>query len=259
MLHLDHMTNTSNNLAYSEFSDPRLVALYDTLNPFAEDTQFYIDLAEKLSARTIIDIGCGTGLLTSELARCGHTMIGVDPEHAMLEVGRSRPSGDKVHWVEGDATGLGDIQVDLALMTGHTAQVFISDKSWTDAIKAIQQCLKPGGYLAFESRNPEVKPWAKWTPESSRRAVLHPDLGEVTVWCKTIGMQGQTVKYEMHYLFSRTDEELISINKLKFRTQEELKQSLTDIGFEVPSIFGDWNDDPVNSKSKELIFVAKQK
>ena len=35
---------------FSEFSDPRLVAIYDTVNPIAEYETFYLDLAAHLSA-----------------------------------------------------------------------------------------------------------------------------------------------------------------------------------------------------------------
>jgi hypothetical protein len=61
----------------NEFYDPRLVAVYDTVNPIAEYQAFYLDLASKPSAASIIDTGCGTGLLTCELARRGHRLIGV--------------------------------------------------------------------------------------------------------------------------------------------------------------------------------------
>jgi 2-polyprenyl-3-methyl-5-hydroxy-6-metoxy-1,4-benzoquinol methylase len=53
----------------SELSDPRLVAIYDTVNPIAEYETFYLDLAAKRSASSIIDIGCGTGLLTRHVHR----------------------------------------------------------------------------------------------------------------------------------------------------------------------------------------------
>jgi hypothetical protein len=36
---------------FSEFSDPRLVTIYDTVNPIVEYETFYLDLAAKLSAR----------------------------------------------------------------------------------------------------------------------------------------------------------------------------------------------------------------
>ena len=53
------MTETND----TEFSDPRLVVLYDTLNPFGDDSEFFCKQAEKLAAKTIIDLGCGTGLV----------------------------------------------------------------------------------------------------------------------------------------------------------------------------------------------------
>ena len=117
------------NLA--EFYDLRLVAVYDTVNPIAEYEAFYLDLASKLSASSVIDVGCGTGLLTCELAKRGHRLIGVEPSKAMLEVARRRACGERVEWIEGDALGLGELQADLAIMTGHVAQFFLDDGAGT--------------------------------------------------------------------------------------------------------------------------------
>ena len=46
-----------------KFTDPRLVAIYDTVNPYADGTQprFYAALAAELGASSIVDLGCGTG------------------------------------------------------------------------------------------------------------------------------------------------------------------------------------------------------
>src|SRR5215831_10422773 len=46
------------------YTDPRLVELYDLENPRGVDTDFYIRLAAELDAHRILDLGCGTGLLT---------------------------------------------------------------------------------------------------------------------------------------------------------------------------------------------------
>lgn len=100
----------------SEYTDPRLVALYDALNRFAADTAFYIGLATELSASSMVDIGCGTGLPTCKLAHRGHGMTGVDPSRAMLDVARRRPGGEHVRWIEGDASRLYEAQADLAIM-----------------------------------------------------------------------------------------------------------------------------------------------
>ena len=86
---------------FSEFSDPRLVAVYDTVNPIAEYETLYLDLAAKLSASSIIDIGCCTGLLTCELAKRGHRLIGVEPSKVMLAVARRRHCGEQVDGSKG--------------------------------------------------------------------------------------------------------------------------------------------------------------
>ena len=70
--------------AFAEYTDPRLVALYDLWGPNRADTAFYLGLAVELAASSIVDIGCGTGLLACELARRGHPVTGVDPSPAML-------------------------------------------------------------------------------------------------------------------------------------------------------------------------------
>ena len=113
---------------FGEFSDPRLVAICDTVNPIADYETFYLDLAARLSASSIIDIGCGTGPLSCGLAKCGYRLIGVEPSKAMLDVARHR-CGEQVEWIEGDALGLGEgVGADLAIMTGHVAQVIRDDE-----------------------------------------------------------------------------------------------------------------------------------
>ena len=111
-----------------EFSDPRLVAIYDTVNPIAGYKTFYLELAAKLSAASIVDIGCGSGLLTCELANQRYEMVGVEPSHGLLELARRRSGCEKAKWIEGYVQQLDDTKVDLAIMTGHIAQFFLDDE-----------------------------------------------------------------------------------------------------------------------------------
>ncbi len=76
------------------YVDPRLVELYDRDNPRGVDTDFYLALAADLNAHRIIDLGCGTGLLTCELAIEGRQIIGIDPSAAMLAVARKKPGAE---------------------------------------------------------------------------------------------------------------------------------------------------------------------
>src|SRR5258708_11209345 len=89
------------------YTDPRLVELYDIDNPRGADTDFYVQLAADLAAHRILDLGCGTGLLTRELAVADRQVVGIDPSSAMLAVPCRQPGAARVQWVGGPPTPLG--------------------------------------------------------------------------------------------------------------------------------------------------------
>src|SRR4051812_49120790 len=101
------------------YVDPRLVEFYDIENPRGADTDFYLGLAAELDAHRILDLGCGTGLLTRELAIPGRNVTGVDPAAAMLAFARRQPGAGRVQWIEGDASALGTPEANLLVMTGN--------------------------------------------------------------------------------------------------------------------------------------------
>jgi SAM-dependent methyltransferase len=238
------------------YSDPRLVALYDAINPFADDTRFYLDLAARTRSTRIVDIGCGTGLLACELAQRGCAVTGVDPSRAMLEVARSRAGADRVEWIEGDAASLGKRNADLAVMTGHVAQVFLDDASFDATLAAAHDALRPGGHLAFESRHPLAAAWAAWTPERSRRTIHDPQLGEVETWHQVIDRTADRVRFETIYRFLKDDDTVVAASELRFRTQSALTEGLSRGGFRDMAWAGDWSGAPVGPTSRELIVVA---
>jgi 2-polyprenyl-3-methyl-5-hydroxy-6-metoxy-1,4-benzoquinol methylase len=76
---------------FEEYTDPRLVAVYDYWSADRLDFAFYTDLAALVRAKSIVDIGCGTGELAVELARRGFVVTAVDPSPAMLDAAKARP------------------------------------------------------------------------------------------------------------------------------------------------------------------------
>lgn len=241
---------------YNEFSDPRLVALYDTLNPFGVDSEFFCSEVAKLGAVSIIDLGCGTGLLTCELVKRGHQMIGIEPSEAMLDVARSKPYAEQVTWIKGSFDQMEDTRVDAVLMTSHVAQFFVSDSEWQAVLKAAYRALKPGGHIVFDIRHLTDPPFVGWPTEDNRRKFENTASGPIEWWFKPLEVKDKHVRYELHYLFVRSGEAVVSVNELIFRSQEEIIQALSDASFMVEIVYGDWDRSQTDAKSPEMIFVA---
>lgn len=125
--------------------DPRLVDLYDQDNPDGLDHDFYRSLADVRGARAIVDLGCGTGLLTVTFVTEGRRVVGVDPSAVMLDLARRRPGASGVEWIEGDSASIPGDDFDLAVMTGNVAQ-HIGDADWTRTLADLRRSLRAGGH-----------------------------------------------------------------------------------------------------------------
>jgi 2-polyprenyl-3-methyl-5-hydroxy-6-metoxy-1,4-benzoquinol methylase len=52
---------------------------------------FYVAMAGEFGARTVLDIGCGTGTLACLLGQAGQVVTAIDPAAASLAVARRKP------------------------------------------------------------------------------------------------------------------------------------------------------------------------
>ncbi len=244
---------------FQEFTDPRLVLLYDHWSDSRDDVEFYLALADELGPADLVDIGCGTGAVTCELAlarpRQERRVSGFDPAPRMLEIARHRPGAERVRWVEGDASRLEGGAFDLAIMTAHVPQVIFEQDAWALALRETYRAVRPGGHLAFESRNPSARAWEAWTPQRSQRLLCGTPLGEVEQWIELLDVDGDLVTYDIHYRLE-SGEELISHDALRFRSLEEIEAGLAVAGFSMQRVYGDWDRSPARADSPELIVVA---
>jgi SAM-dependent methyltransferase len=244
-------------LPSAEFNDPRLVAAYDAINSYEPGTQpdYVAAVAARIGARRVVDLGCGTGIVSGVLARAGYEVIGVDPAPAMVDAARARPGADRVRWVVGGAEAIGTPDADLAIMTGHVAQFFMTDEDWSSALAHLHAALRSGGRLVFESRNPAAREWEQW--DATRHTTVHdPVAGPIDTWTRVDHVRDRVVAYTIGYRFLHTGDEILVPNALRFRSEGELRASLADAGFEIETVHGDWDGSPVTPAAPELIVTA---
>jgi SAM-dependent methyltransferase len=231
---------------------PELAALYDIECGWSEDREFYRQLPGP-SPKSVLELGCGTGLIARRMAGDGHDVTGVDPAQAMLDVGRRSPNGDSVHWQLGFAQDFRlDSRFDLAFMTGHAFQVLLTDEDIAAALDNIHRHLKPGGVFAFETRNLAL-PWERLFEDSE---ILEAPDGAVPIDWRVHWREGEFIRFNTHYQF--TDGERISESTLRFLPLDRLSDMLVDRGFEIEHVYGDWNRTAFEpERSAEIIIIAR--
>jgi 2-polyprenyl-3-methyl-5-hydroxy-6-metoxy-1,4-benzoquinol methylase len=79
-------------------------------NPFTKHTaaevDFFLSMYPLIPGDTILDVGCGTGRHSIELAKRGFKVTGLDLSEGMLQVARkhAQEAGVEVEWIQADAT-----------------------------------------------------------------------------------------------------------------------------------------------------------
>ena len=237
-----------------EFRHPRLAALYDALDPGRGDLAAYVDLVVELGADRVLDVGCGTGRLAVLLAARGLDVIGVDPAAASLSVARDAPGADRVRWIEGDATSVTVSDRDVALLTGNTAQAICDPGQWSATLQAVHACLRPGGHLAFETRDPAARAWEQWTRAGTWRVDDVPGTGEVEHWVELTGVEWPLVSFRWTWIFRRDGAVLTSSSTLRFRDRLEVERDLHAHDFEVLELRG-----APDRPGQELVFLARRR
>ncbi|GAA0690284.1 class I SAM-dependent methyltransferase [Streptomyces malaysiensis subsp. malaysiensis] len=243
----------------TQFSDRRLAALYDLFCPWDErgDFAFYLPLV--MSARSVLDVGCGTGALLRRAREDGHTgrLCGLDPGAGMLEVARECPD---VEWVLGDllsAPGWSR-EFQLVVMTGHAFQGLLGDDELRGALAAVATALTDDGRFVFETRNPLVREWEDWNTRYSGEVV---DSAGTVVRCVCeveTSVRGDLVSATYTYTGGGWERPLLSHSTLRFLGPDALAELLDEAGLVVAEQFGDWDRGPLTDTSPEIITVARR-
>ena len=143
--------------------------IYDLLAPFYDNFNsdinysFWADFIEKMIEKhyrcgkpeLILDLGCGTGSMTLELAKRGYDMTGVDYSVEMLDVAGNRAQslgfGDKILWLCQDMREFelyGTVDVAVCCLDGINHLTSAKDLDKTLAL--VHNYLIPDGLFIFD-------------------------------------------------------------------------------------------------------------
>ena len=118
-------------------------------------------------AGIVLELGCGSGLLTRELTAAGHRVIATDASPAMLEMARSyAPAAEDIRTLvlPGDPLPPADAVVSV----GHVLSYLPDEPAIGQALTAIARALRPGGLFAIDICDLEYGQARRGAPNASR-------------------------------------------------------------------------------------------
>ena len=109
----------------------------------------------------VLDVGSGVGdvaLLAARLAGPGGSVVGVDVDRSALETARARAEMlglQNVTFIEGDVRGT-PTGTDFDAAVGRLVLLYLADPA--EALRAIEEHVRPGGVLAFQELDLDPAP-----------------------------------------------------------------------------------------------------
>ena len=106
-------------------------------------------------ARTVFEVGCGTGYLTQCLRQANPTatLVALDLDRSLLKIARQRLAGDTdIHFVAADGEAFSGGRYDL-IIANSVFQWFSRPR---ETLQEYYRVLRPGGCLAFSALGPNT-------------------------------------------------------------------------------------------------------
>lgn len=194
------------------------------------DEGFVDRLARMLQpARTLLDLGTGTGDQAAALAARGLDVIAVEPSGPMIHLARERHPGLKVVQGIGEDLPLADASIDAATIMYVLHHVFEPETVLAEAARVV----RPDGQIVVVSGKSDC---ARRRFFDDYFPTLSPDMpgpDEVAWWAAEAGLDVANVTTTVHWLYpNRTidDDYLQMMQRNMFATLRQLNEVEFDEG-----------------------------
>lgn len=236
--------------------------IYDGLNTFLSDLQFYKKWLPKNKDAKILELCCGTGRLTLPIAKNGYDICGVDYTSSMLEQAKVKASeaGLEINFIEADIRTLNlQEKFDLIFIPFNSIHHLYKNEDLFKAFNVVKNHLKEGGLFLLDCFNPNIKYIVEGEKGQSVIAEYTTNDGREVLIKQTMRYENTTQinRIKWHYFING---EFHSIQNLDMRLffPQELDSYLEWAGFNVIHKFGSFEEEAFSDNSEKQIFVCKK-
>jgi 2-polyprenyl-3-methyl-5-hydroxy-6-metoxy-1,4-benzoquinol methylase len=222
---------------------------------------FYCHLAKTVGG-PVLEIACGSGLVTLPVAAQGLDVTGVDLARPMLEHARRKAEAQSlsIRWVEADARSF-DLgrQYQFIFTTGNAFQAFLRRDDQERFLASVKQHLLPGGVFAFETRNPSGHDLTNQLEEEFEYSYQSVEGRLVSVsFTQVYNPLTQIISWTSYRRWNdgELDHKKETHIACRFTHPQELEALLHYNGFRIDQQFGDWNGEPLSASSPSIISIC---
>lgn len=235
--------------------------IYDGLNTFLSDLQFYKKWLPKNKDAKILELCCGTGRLTLPIAKDGYKICGVDYTPSMLEQAKTKATeaGLEIDFIEADIRDLNlPDKFDLIFIPFNSIHHLYRNKDLFKAFDVVKNHLKDGGLFLLDCFNPNIQYIVEGEKEQQDIAAYTTNDGREVLIKQTMRYENTTQinRIEWHYFING---EFHSIQNLDMRLffPQELDSYIERAGFNLIHKFGSFEEEEFNDKSEKQIYVLE--
>ena len=234
--------------------DAQYGALYDA------EIKFLTALAREEN-RTILDICCGTGIVTIPLAEAGFDICGIDISPEMLAHAKTKATHlDNTVFLLCNALDFAlQKKFDLAAMTGNAFQAFLDEHEVLQVLLNINNHLNNDGYFVFGTRllegydislDQNFEFWEEYKDASDNLVKFMGKKGR-------FDLKRNILYWDMKRVYS-DGKEIHSAIEVKFLPYNDMLALIRRAGFELEEQYADWSMNPFDSKGANGVFKLKK-
>jgi SAM-dependent methyltransferase len=229
-----------------------------------EDIPFWLELAKEVGG-PILELGCGTGRVISQLAQLGQRVVGLDLNFEMLAFLKGNLSIQVLGLVDIFQADIGDFQLGrkfpLILLACNTLST-LQRETRERAFMRIREHLTEGGLFAASLPNPvQLERLPVFGESELEEIISHPVSGNPLQISSEWERFDRDMVFRWHYdqLFpdGRVERYTIEI-KHTLTTLEEYQDELQTAKLNSVEIFGDFDRSKYNQDSPYLIVLARK-
>jgi 2-polyprenyl-3-methyl-5-hydroxy-6-metoxy-1,4-benzoquinol methylase len=251
--------NAYDNL--EEFADPPNYDIEEGERS-ADRIAFYCELAQTVGG-PVLELACGSGLVTLPVAARGLDVTGLDLAHSMLEHARKKAEaqGLNIRWMEADARSFDlGTRYQFIFITGNAFQAFLRREDQEALLASVRRHLTPDGVFAFETRNPSGHDLTDQSQEEVDQSYISVEGYQVSVSSVQTYDPIAQVIYWTSYRRSNAgarDHTKETHIACRFTHPQELEALLHYNGFQIVQQFGNWNKEVLSPSSPSIISICK--